>query len=72
MVSSDAGVSPQSTWRAISRRMVQRYQPDAVKFQRKIREELSKNYNSDRDAFLCELREKYGNLRKQKVGKPTR
>jgi len=50
---------------------VQRYQPDAVKFQRKIREELSEKYNSDRDAFLCELREKYGNLRKQKVGKPT-
>jgi hypothetical protein len=45
---------------------------DTVKFQRKIREELSKNYNSDRDAFLCELREKYGNLRKQKVGKPIR
>jgi len=38
---------------------------DAVKFQRKIREELGERYNSDRDAFLCELKEKYGKLRKQ-------
>ena len=45
---------------------------DAVKFQRKIREELSERYNSDRDAFLRELREKYGKLRKQETGKPIR
>lgn len=45
---------------------------DAVKFQRKMREELGKKYNSDRDAFLCELKEKYGNLRKQKAIKPTK
>ncbi len=45
---------------------------DAVKFQRKMREELSERYNSDRDAFLRELKEKYGKLRKQKAIKPTR
>ncbi len=45
---------------------------DAVKFQRRIREELGERYNSDRDAFLRELKEKYGNLLKRKVGKPTR
>ncbi len=45
---------------------------DAVRFQRKIREELSEKYNSDRDAFLRELKEKYSNLRKQKTIKPTR
>jgi len=39
---------------------------DAVKFQRKVREELSIKYSSDRKAFLRELREKYGHLRKQK------
>jgi len=33
---------------------------DAVKFQRKVREELSKKYNVDREAFLRELKEKYG------------
>jgi hypothetical protein len=32
---------------------------DSVKFQRDAREKLSKEYNSDRDAFLRELREKY-------------
>ena len=41
---------------------------DAVKFQRKIREELSEKYTSNRKAFLRELKEKYGNLEKQKVG----
>jgi ribosomal protein L29 len=45
---------------------------DAVKFQRKMREELGKKYNSDRDAFLRELKENYGNLRKQEAGRPTR
>ncbi len=41
---------------------------DAVEFQRKVREELSKKYSSDREALLRELKEKYRNLRKQKVG----
>ena len=40
---------------------------DAVKFQRKIRGQLSERYLSNREAFLRELREKYGNLQKQKV-----
>ncbi len=39
---------------------------DAVKFQRKVREELSKKYSADPKAFLRELRGKYGHLRKQK------
>ncbi|MFZ2148670.1 MAG: hypothetical protein WAV28_15755 [Sedimentisphaerales bacterium] len=40
---------------------------DAVKFQRKVREELSKKYCSNRHAFLRELKEKYGTLQKQKT-----
>jgi len=39
---------------------------DAVDFQRRVREDLSKKYTSNREAFLRELKEKYGNLRKQK------
>jgi len=39
---------------------------DAVKFQRKVREELGKKYSTNRDAFLRELKEKYGCLKKQK------
>jgi len=38
---------------------------DAVKFQRKVREELSKKYSTNRDAFLRELKEKYGYLQKR-------
>ncbi len=41
---------------------------DAVKFQREVREELSKKYSSNREAFLRELKKKYGNLWKRKVG----
>ncbi|MCL0065881.1 hypothetical protein M1N79_03235 [Dehalococcoidia bacterium] len=41
---------------------------DAVKFQRKVREELSKNYSSNREDFLRELKKKYANLQKQKAG----
>ncbi len=41
---------------------------DAVEFQRKIRKELSEEYLSDREGFLCELKEKYGDLQKQKIG----
>jgi len=40
---------------------------DAVKFQRKIREELSNRYETDRNAFLKELKEKYGSLKKGKL-----
>ena len=40
---------------------------DAVKFQRKVREELSKKYSTNRDAFIRELKEKYGYLRKERV-----
>jgi len=39
---------------------------DAVMFQRKVREELSEKYVENREAFLNELKEKYGNLQKQK------
>lgn len=40
---------------------------DAVKFQRKVREELSERYTTNRDKFLRELKEKYAYLQKQKV-----
>jgi len=40
---------------------------DAVKFQRKVREELSQQYSTNREAFLRELKAKYGHLQKQKV-----
>ncbi len=38
---------------------------DAVRYQRKVREELGKKYLSDRKSFLQELKEKYGHLKKQ-------
>ncbi len=41
---------------------------DAVKFQRKVTEELSKKCLSDREGFLRELKEKYGHLKKRKTG----
>ena len=41
---------------------------DAVEFQRRVREELSKQYNSDRDRFLRELKEQYGHLKKRGIG----
>jgi len=41
---------------------------DTVKFQRKVREELSKKYYTNREVFLRELKEKYGHLQEQKVG----
>ncbi len=40
---------------------------DAVKYQRKVREKLSKKHASNREAFLKELRDKYGHLKKGKV-----
>jgi len=39
---------------------------DAVNFQRKVRAELSKQYLENREAFLKELTEKYGTLKKAK------
>jgi hypothetical protein len=45
---------------------------DTVKFQRVIREELSEKYSSNREAFLRELKEKYGNLQKRKAGTHNR
>ena len=40
---------------------------DAVKFQRKVREELSQKYSKAPGEFLHELKEKYGCLRKQRT-----
>jgi len=39
---------------------------DAVNFQRKARAELGKQYLEDREAFLEELAERYGKLKKSK------
>jgi hypothetical protein len=39
---------------------------NAVMFQRQVREELSKRYLENREVFLKELKEKYGNLQKEK------
>ena len=44
---------------------------DAVKFQRKIREELSKEYLENRELFLKELKEKYGVLKKPKLARTS-
>jgi len=38
---------------------------DAVKFQRTVRKELSEKYLTDPEAFLKELQEKFGHLKKQ-------
>lgn len=40
---------------------------DSVKFQRKVREELGGRYLSNREAFLRDLKEKYGSVQKQKA-----
>ena len=40
---------------------------DAVKFQRKVRQELGKQYSKNRNVFLRELKEEHGCSRKQKV-----
>jgi len=37
---------------------------DAVSFQRKARTELSQKYLENREAFLKDLKKKYGRLRK--------
>jgi len=41
---------------------------DAVKFQREVREALSKQYTSDPKGFVKELRKEYGGARKRRVG----
>jgi hypothetical protein len=43
-----------------------------MKLQRKVRKEFGEMYSDDHEAFLCELEEKYGSLRKQKIGMHTR
>ena len=45
---------------------------DAVKFQRRVREELSKEYSATPDVFAHELQEKYRYLQKQKIEKRSR
>ena len=40
---------------------------DAVGFQRKVREELSKKYIADPEAFLKELKSKYNGTPKRKI-----
>ncbi|MBI5327511.1 MAG: hypothetical protein HZB80_04350 [Deltaproteobacteria bacterium] len=44
---------------------------DAVDFQRNIREELSKKYIKNRDAFLKELKDKYGLLKKSESARAS-
>lgn len=45
---------------------------DAVQFQRKAREQLSKKYREDREAFLRELKEKYGDKSQRTVNTEAR
>ena len=45
---------------------------DAVEFQRKAHKELGEQYLSDREVFLCELKEKYGDLQRKKVSTYSR
>ena len=45
---------------------------DAVNFQRNIRNELGKQYIKDSAAFLSELNEKYGKLKKSKAHPSTK
>ncbi|MBN2207777.1 MAG: hypothetical protein JW759_00545 [Candidatus Coatesbacteria bacterium] len=45
---------------------------DAVEFQRKVREELSREYCADPKAFLRKLKEEYGHLQKRKRGADAR
>ena len=40
---------------------------DAVKFQRKVRQELGKQYSRNRNIFLRELKEEHGYSHKQKA-----
>ncbi|MCD6093852.1 MAG: hypothetical protein J7J51_03590 [Candidatus Omnitrophica bacterium] len=45
---------------------------DAVQFQRKVREELSKEYSTTPDVFVRELQEKYRYLQRQKIEKHSK
>ncbi len=40
---------------------------DAVEFQRRVREELSREYLADPEEFVRALRKKYGESRKRKA-----
>ena len=40
---------------------------DCVAFQRKVREELSKEYLTDKEKFRKKLQKKYGHLKKRKA-----
>ncbi len=40
---------------------------DAVEFQRKVRKELGEKYLANREEFLYELEEKYGDLQRKKI-----
>lgn len=40
---------------------------DAVQFQRKVRKKLSRQYSSNPEAFVRQLRDKYGDVREQKA-----
>ncbi len=44
---------------------------DAVSFQRKIREELSEKYTTDREAFFKDLKKKYDFLKKGKSARTS-
>ena len=45
---------------------------DAVQFQRKVRKKSSREYTSNPEAFVRELKDKYGGLRKHKAAAPKR
>jgi len=44
---------------------------DTVEFQRKVRKKFSEQYSSDREAFVRELKDKYGHLPKGKTKAQT-
>ena len=45
---------------------------DAVQFQRKVRKKSSREYSSNPEAFIRELKDKYGSLRKHRAAAPKR
>lgn len=59
-------------WRSeVPGRLSMRKKFDAVKFQRKVREELSRKYSTHRDEFLRELKEKYGYPKNKKLARSS-
>jgi hypothetical protein len=44
---------------------------DSVGFQRKVREELSREYLKDRDSFLKGLKDKYGLTKRKKSARAS-